>query len=170
MTLSPPWRKLVLFLHVTSSVGFLGAVAAFLALAITGATAEAELAHAAYQAMQVVTWQIVVPLAVLTLIIGVVQSLGTPWGLFRYYWVIVKLVLTLIALAVLMLQTQTVDALAAAANAGDLTGLSGARFSMMLHGVGGATVLLIANVLSVYKPRGMTSLGQRAIRAAADER
>ena len=63
MTLSPPWRKLVLFLHVTSSVGFLGAVAAFLALAITGATAEAELAHAAYQAMQVVTWQIVVPLA-----------------------------------------------------------------------------------------------------------
>jgi hypothetical protein len=164
MTLSAPWRKLLLVLHVTSSVGFLGAVAAFLALAVTGATAQPDLAYSAYRAMQVVTWQVIVPLAVATLIIGIVQSLGTPWGLFRYYWVIVKLVLTLLALAVLMLQTQTVDALSASALASDLTGLSGARFSMILHGSGGIIVLLIANVLSVYKPRGMTAWGERAIR------
>jgi hypothetical protein len=163
MTLSPPWRKLVLVLHVTSSLGFLGAVATFLALAITGATAHPELAYAVYQAMQIVTWQVIVPLAFATLLIGIVQSLGTPWGLFRYYWVIVKLVLTIIAVAVLMLQTPTIDALALAASGGDLEGYAGARFSMMLHASGGAIALLIATVLSVYKPRGLTSYGAAAL-------
>lgn len=163
MTLSPPWRKLVLVLHVTSSLGFVGAVSAFLALAITGATARPELAYAAYQAMQVVTWQVIVPLAFGTLLIGVVQSLGTPWGLFRYYWVIVKLVLTIIAVVVLMLQTDTIDALALAASGGNLEGYAGARFSMMLHASGGAVVLLIATVLSVYKPRGLTGYGAASL-------
>lgn len=162
MTLSPPWRRLVLLLHLTSSVGFLGAVAAFLALAITGAAAGPELAHAVYPAMQVVTWQVVVPLAFATLTIGLAQSLGTPWGLFRHYWVTVKLVLTLVAVAVLMLQTQAVDMLSAAAGRGDLTGLWGARLSMIVHGSGGMIVLLIASILSVYKPKGVTPWGMRA--------
>ena len=98
-----------------------------------------------------------------TLVIGIVQSLGTPWGLFRYYWVIVKLVLTIIAVAVLMLQTPTIEALALAASGGDLEGYAGARFSMMLHAAGGAIVLLIATVLSVYKPRGLTGYGVAAL-------
>lgn len=161
--MTAPWRKLVLVLHVATSLGFLGAVAAFLALAITGATAEPMTSLAVYQAMQVVTWQVVVPLALASLLIGIVQSLGTPWGLFRYYWVIVKLVLTIVAIAVLLLQTQTVDALATAARAGDLTGLSGAKFSMMLHGSGGLLVLLVTTILSVYKPRGLTRYGARAL-------
>jgi hypothetical protein len=161
--MTAPWRKLVLVLHVATSLGFLGAVAAFLALAITGATAEPMTSLAVYQAMQVVTWQVVVPLALASLLIGIVQSLGTPWGLFRYYWVIVKLVLTIVAIAVLLLQTQTVDALAAAARTGDLTGFAGAKFSMILHGTGGLLVLLVATVLSVYKPRGLTRYGARAI-------
>lgn len=163
MSLPPRWRKLVLVLHVTSSLGFAGAVAAFLAMAVTGATARPELAYAVYQAMPVVTWQVIVPLAFATLLIGVVQSLGTPWGLFRYYWVIVKLILTIIAVAVLMLQTDSIDALALAASGGNLEGYDGARFSMMLHASGGAVVLLIATVLSVYKPRGLTRYGAAAL-------
>jgi hypothetical protein len=163
MNLPAPWRKLVLVLHVTSSLGFLGAVGAFLALAVAGATAELPTALAVYQAMHVVTWQVIVPLAFASLVIGIIQSLGTPWGVFRYYWIIVKLVLTVLAVVVLMLQTSTVDALAAAAREGDLMGLAGARFSMVLHGSGGAVVLLIATVLSVYKPRGLTRYGARAL-------
>ncbi len=91
--------------------------------------------------------------------IGVVQSLGTPWGLFRYYWVIIKLALALVALGVLLLQTETVDMLATMAAVGSLDGMTGARFSMVLHGTGGVLVLLAANVLSVYKPRGVTRYG-----------
>ena len=163
MSLSPAWRKLVLVLHVTSSLGFVGAIAAFLALAIAGATARPDLAYAVYQAMPIVTWQAIVPLAFTTLLIGVLQSLGTPWGLFRYYWVIVKLVLTIIAVAVLMLQTQTIDTLALAASGGNLEGYASARFSMMLHGAGGIGVLLIATILSVYKPRGLTRYGAAAL-------
>ncbi|MEO6012867.1 MAG: hypothetical protein ABIQ30_04685 [Devosia sp.] len=98
-----------------------------------------------------------------SLLIGVVQSLGTPWGLIRYYWVIIKLVLTLVALAVLMLQTETVDLLARAALAGGLGTMGASRFSMVLHGTGGLAVLLVANVLSVYKPRGMTRYGASKI-------
>ena len=162
MSFSPAWRKLVLVLHVTTSLGFLGAVASFLALAVTGMTAEPAVAAAVYQAMQPITWYVIVPLAFATLIIGIVQSLGTPWGLLRYYWVIVKLVLTMIAVLVLMLRTPTIDSLAAAARAGDLTGFAGARFSMLLHSTGGLLVLLAATVLSVYKPRGLTTHGARA--------
>jgi hypothetical protein len=164
MTLSAPWRKLVLTLHVISSVGFMGAVAGFLALAIVGATTgDAQVARAVYIAMSVVTWYVIVPLAASSLLIGLIQSLGTPWGLFRYYWVIIKLVLTLLASVVLALQTSSINALATAALSGDLTGLAGARFSMIVHGTGGLAVLTIATILSVYKPRGMTRYGAAQI-------
>lgn len=138
----------------------MGAVAGFLALAAVGLSAGGSpITLAVYPAMRIVTWYVIVPLAASSLAIGIVQSLGTPWGLFRYYWIIIKLVLTLLALAVLMLQTQTVDMLAAMASAGILEGMTGPRFSMMLHGTGGLIVLLTANVLSVYKPRGVMRYG-----------
>lgn len=160
MTLTPRWRKLVLLLHITTSVGFMGGVAGFLALAVAGLTSgTSPVALAVYPAMHIVTWDVIVPLAVASVVIGVIQSLGTPWGLFRYYWVIIKLALSLVALGVLMLQTQTVDMLATMALGGDLDGMMGAQFSMVLHGTGGLLVLLAANVLSVYKPRGVTRYG-----------
>lgn len=165
MTMTPQWRKLVLVLHVTSSVGFTGAVAGFLALAIVGLADTGPLALAVYPAMQVITWWVIVPLAASSLLVGIVQSLGTPWGLARYYWVIIKLALTLVALAVLILQTQSIDMLAEAALQGTLAEHAGARFSMVLHGAGGIVVLLTATVLSVYKPRGITGYGARAIAA-----
>ena len=166
MLLGAPWRKMVLVLHVTSSVGFLGAVAGFLSLAVAGLAVAGEMVAASvYPAMQVMTWYVIVPLAAASLIIGLIQSLGTPWGLIRYYWVIVKVVLTLVALGVLMMQTGTVDMLARAALEGTLDQHAGQRFSMVLHGTGGVLVLLVATVLSVYKPRGVTAYGARAITA-----
>jgi hypothetical protein len=162
MILSPLWRKLMLTVHVATSMGFLGAVAAFLALAIAGATtADMAVMLSVYVAMAVVTWDVIVPLAFGSLVIGVIQSVVTPWGLFRHYWVIIKLVLTTVATVVLMLQTQTVNALASAAMAGDVSRLSQARLTMVVHGGGGLVVLLVATVLSVYKPRGLTRYGSR---------
>jgi hypothetical protein len=156
------WRKLLLVIHVVTSVGFIGAVAGFLALAITGATTtDQAIMRGVYISMAVLTWDVVVPLAVASLVIGILQSLGTPWGLFRYYWIIIKLVLTVLAAVVLMLQTQTINALAGAALAGNVAQFSEARLSMIVHGTGGLLVLLVATVLSVYKPRGMTNYGAR---------
>lgn len=169
MVFSSWWRKLILTAHVATSVGFLGSVAGFLALAIVGATtADSHIGPAAYIGMGIITWDVIVPLAVLSIIIGLVQSLGTPWGLLRYYWVIVKEILTVIAFVVLMLRTPTIDALSRAAASGlDLGAMQQNRFSMVIHGAGGLAVLLVVVVLSVYKPRGVTPYGAAAITSAS---
>jgi hypothetical protein len=164
MTLSPRWRKLMLLLHVTTAVGFPGAVAGFLALAVVGVTtSDAALATAVYLAMNLVTRFVILPLAVASTVIGIIQSLGTPWGVVRYYWVIVKLVLTIIVLVVLLLQLDGIELASRAALSGDLGVNSGLRVSMVLHGAGGLAVLFFVTALSIYKPRGMTRYGARAI-------
>jgi hypothetical protein len=68
-------RKLALTSHVTSSVGRLGAVAAYLALAVVGlASQDSEMARAAYRAMEVIGWGVIVPCNFAALLSGVVQS------------------------------------------------------------------------------------------------
>lgn len=161
--MGPRLRNLVLTAHVASSVGLLGAVASFLALAVAGlASTDGEVVSASYIAMRVVAWFVVVPLTMASLVIGVVQSLGTTWGLFRYYWVLAKLVLTVVVMIVLLLQMGLIDGLASAAgtvlSAGDLRE---ARMALVVHSGGGLLVLLLPVVLSVYKPRGKTGYGRR---------
>src|ERR687887_134909 len=83
--LTPSLRKLALTAHVTSSVGWLGSVAGFLVLAITGVTSQdSEVVRAAYVAMELVAWYVIVPLSLASLLTGLVQALGTQWGLFRH--------------------------------------------------------------------------------------
>jgi hypothetical protein len=86
--MTPSLRKLVLTAHITVSVGWLGAVAAFLALAITGLTSrDAQTMRTAYAAMELTARFVIVPLAFASLLTGLIESLGTPWGLLRHYWV-----------------------------------------------------------------------------------
>lgn len=83
----PRLRKFVLTAHLTSSVGWLGAIAAFLALAVAGLTSQDEqTVRAAYLAMELTAWFVTVPLALASLLSGLIQALGTPWGMFRHYW------------------------------------------------------------------------------------
>ncbi|MEN8652213.1 hypothetical protein ABCR94_16785 [Streptomyces sp. 21So2-11] len=117
MTPFPPrLRKLTLTLHVTSSVGWLGAVAAFLALAVAGLTSTSpQTVRGAYLAMDVIGWYVIVPFSVASLLTGLVQSLGTVWGLLRHYWVIAKLLITVGATVLLLVHMQPVGHLADAA-------------------------------------------------------
>ena len=102
MTMSPGLRKIVLVVHVTTSVGLLGAVACFLALALAGLRAgDPHVAAFAYPAMNTITEFVILPLAFASLLIGIVPSLTTPWGLFRHYWIVLKLLLTLLTVVVL---------------------------------------------------------------------
>lgn len=79
MTLTPALRKSALPLHVTTSVGWFGAVASFLALAITGlASTDPQHVRAAYITMQLIAGVVIVPLARACSMSGLVQSLGTP--------------------------------------------------------------------------------------------
>src|SRR5918999_2515509 len=100
--------------------------------------------------------------ALASLLTGLVQSLGTKWGLFRHYWVLISLLLTVIATVVLLVETQTISYFAGIAadpttSSDDLRKLE----STLVHSVGGTVVLLVILVLNVYKPRGMTPYGWR---------
>lgn len=162
--MTPRLRKLALTAHVTLSVGWLGAVAGFLALAVAGLTShDAQTVRAAYLAMELITWYAIVPLSLASLFTGLVSSLGTRWGLFRHYWVLVKFLLTVFATIVLLVQTKRIGHMAGAAaetilSSGDLRG---PRISLVVHAAGGLVVLLAATALGVYKPRGMTRYGRR---------
>lgn len=160
---SPALRRLVLFVHVATSVGFVGAAAAFLVLAIAGVTLVDEaMLRGVCLSLGLVTADVLVPLCWASLLLGIVPSLGTPWGLLRYYWVVVKLLLTIVATVVLLLQARNVAAVAElAAGGGDLVGALPARWGMVVHAGGGLVVLLVLTALSVYKPRGLTPLGRR---------
>jgi hypothetical protein len=161
MIMAPRWRKFTLATHVATSVGLLGGVASFLLLAVVGVTSsDIGLVRATYPAMALIAWVIILPLALLALVIGLIESLGTKWGLIRHYWVIVKLVLTVIAIAVLLLQMGTVSYLghvAASIQPGDLVE---PRTVMVVHSAGGLLVLLLPLALSIYKPRGRTGWGR----------
>ena len=159
MTFPPRLRKAVLTAHVVTSVGWLGAVLAYLALDVTAAVShDIDRVRAAYVAMELTVVQAIVPLALASLVIGIINALGPSWGLFRHYWVVVKLLLTLVATGVLLLETHTIRSLAAAAASGaDPRELPGT----LPHSGGGVVVLLLVTVLSIYKPRGLTRYGWR---------
>jgi hypothetical protein len=168
VTFQPLLRKTVLTTHVVTSVGWLGAVAAYLALDLAATSSgNAELARAAYQAMEVVVLWVIVPLALASVVGGVVNALGTTWGLFRHWWVVIKLVLTLIATLVLLVQVPGIRAMAESARSGADPGqLPGT----LAHSIGGLVVLVLVTMLSTYKPRGLTLYGWRRQQAERSER
>src|SRR5947207_1085688 len=106
--MSPRLRKLLLAAHITSSVGWLGAVASFLVLSIAGRTnQDAEVVRGAYLSMNLIGLFIIVPTSLAALATGLVQALGSQWGLFRHYWVLVKFLLALFATIALLLHQFT---------------------------------------------------------------
>ncbi len=161
--MTPGLRKLVLTTHITVSVGWVGAVAGFLVLSIAALTSrDAETARGAYLAMNLIAWFVIVPFALGSLFTGIVQSLGTTWGLFRHYWVAVKLLLTAVATTVLLLKMKLIGYVAGVAVATSLSSadLSKPRMELAVHSGGGLLVLLVITTLSVFKPWGLTRYGQ----------
>jgi hypothetical protein len=162
VTMAPGLRKLVLTAHLVASVGWVGAVLAYLALGLAArATTDAQTVRAAWIAMELTGWSAIVPLALASLATGLVMSLGTPWGLFRHYWVVLSLVLTLFAVAVLLPHMRTVTAIADLVRADDAGAHAGGHGGDLFHAGGGLLVLLAVTVLNVYKPRGLTPYGWR---------
>ena len=163
MRLSPPLRKAALAVHLTVSVGWIGAVAAYLALDVAAATSgDVATLRAAYLGMGLIAGSVIVPLAVATLVTGLVVSLGTKWGLLRHWWVLVSLALTIFATVVLLVEIGTIAAYAAvAADPSSTEAVLRGLGTTLVHSVGGSLVLLIVLVLNVYKPVGLTPYGWR---------
>jgi hypothetical protein len=162
--MTPIIRKLVRTAHVTFTLGWLGAVAAFLVLAITGLNSQnPQIVSAAYIAMDLITRFVIVPLSVLPLFVtGPLLSLGTPWGLFRHYWIIIKLIINILSTVILLIHLQPISHLAQAAASETLSLADHSLQIQMVFASGAALLaLLVATVLAIFKPRGMTSYGWR---------
>lgn len=158
MIMTPRLRKATLTAHIVFSVGWLGAIVPYLALAIAGLTSgDAQMGHAAFVSMEVIGWYVIVPFSLAALLSGLVQALGTQWGLFRHWWILAKFLFTIVAVVVLLRHMQDVSRIARMAKE---TTLSSADFRPeLIHAAGGLLIVLAATMLSVFKPWGMTPYG-----------
>ncbi|SFO90547.1 hypothetical protein SAMN04489713_110197 [Actinomadura madurae] len=153
-------RRVWLTLHVGVSVGWLGLALAMTTLAITGATADDHaVRHGSYELMHVFDLTIVIPSVVLAVVTGLVVSLGTPWGLVKHRWVLLKFVISLVIPVIATVQSGWIEELQhrtadPAADPGG-TGLV-LVLCMLLY----AALLWTAVVLSVFKPGGKTRWGR----------
>jgi hypothetical protein len=163
--MAPGFRKLALTAHVSASVGWLGAVVAYLAIAVTGlASQDEQVVRAVYLAMDSIVTVVILPLALASLLTGLISALGSAWGLFWHYWVLIKLVLNLVTTGVLLLYAPSISYAAELSRQPAPSGAGLAELRNPTHAVHAAAaiaVLLLATVLAVYKPRGMTRYGHR---------
>jgi hypothetical protein len=159
--MTPPVRKLALSAHLTFSVGWIGGVVAYLALGVSAVTSQdVQTVRAAWTAMELTGWYVIVPLAIASLLTGLVMAVGTKWGLFRHYWVLISFVLTVFATVVLLLHMPTVSSMADVAQAAEGAKLDELGGDLGHPGIG-LVVLLVVQVLNLYKPPGMTRYGWR---------
>ena len=159
--MSPRLQKLGLLAHVAFSVGWFGAVIPYIALAVAALTSRNEqFVRAACLSMEFIGWFVIVPLSLGALMSGLVQSLGTRWGLFRHWWIVGKLILTVFATVVLLQHMREVSRVAFLAGKSETLPAAVLR-PELIHSVGGLLVLLAAMALSMFRPWGMTPYGQK---------
>ena len=154
-------RKVALAVHLTVSIGWVGAVLAYLGLGVAAVNSErGSTIRSAWIAMELIGWWVIVPLALASLLTGVVMALGTKWGLVRYYWVLISFLLTTFATSILLLHmpdVSTVSDQARAARGSELERLGGDLF----HAGVGLALLLFVLALNIAKPSGLTRYGWR---------
>jgi len=157
-------RKLGLTLHVIASVSWLGAVLGFLALLIPALCSnQPMLVRGACISMDVLARFAILPLCVASLVTGIFQSFVSRWGLVQHYWVVFKLLLNLLSTVVLVGHMRPIAELAGVALQRTLErsefGQVGVQIA--IDASAATVVLLIATVLAIYKPRGVTPYGWR---------
>src|SRR5438874_1093038 len=165
--MTPTLRKLTITTHVAFSVGWLGAVAAFLVLSFVGLTShDAEVVRGAYLSMDLISRFVIIPLCFAALITGLLQALGTPWGLFRYYWIVMKFGLAVFATIALLIHQFAVMAEAAKRVSGAAaetlfsTDFGALKTELVRAPSLSILLLLVATTLGVYKPWGLTRYGR----------
>jgi hypothetical protein len=164
-TLPAPWRKLLLTIHVIATVSVLGTDLVLLVLGLTSLGGADP--RTIYPAAHLVSAWLVAPLAVLSLLSGLLLGILTPWGLFKYWWVTIKLAITAALTGVVLFVL--VPRLGAAADA--VTALpphlltSGERLPLVIAPAIASTLLALNVVLAIFKPGWRLRVG-RAVAAS----
>jgi hypothetical protein len=144
--LAPRARRIVLTAHIVASVGLLGDVAVYLAVATRAATtSDPALQSACYELLTMFGFVFGIPLSLASLATGVTLGLGSKWGVLRYPWVTTKLALNVSVILVgALVLGPTADAMRTGdADAGGLL-IAGAAYDV--------AALTLATTLSVFKP------------------
>lgn len=168
--MSQTLRKLGVSLHVLLSVGWVGVIAAFLTLAVASFSRDPTVARSAYLMMSVVGRSALLPFSIAALVSGIVQSLGTRWGLFQHYWVVVKLVLTSLAVLALFVHQTTAITEAARLAADAATPVLGSvllkelSVQLLADSALALSVLVAITLIAVYKPWGLVGHVTRRLR------
>jgi len=157
--MKPQITKAFLTSHITVSVGWFGAAAVFLVLAITSILSKnVQAVNSAYMAMEISAWFIILPFCIASLVTGIIQALITRWGLLNHYWIIVKLILTLGSTILLILHLKPIAQLAHLANDANVAiAKPGLQMQMVADSGAALLVLLTMITISIYKPWGKTN-------------
>lgn len=159
LRLRPGVRKAVLVLHLLGVGAWLGIDVVVGIMAAVGAGSGDPDARG--MALQVIGTYLGGPMLAAALIVlatGLVLGWGTKWGLVRFWWVVVKLVVNLVLVALILFvlmpgmgEVRVIGEILA--ETGRLSGdVSDLRFPPAVS----LTALTVAVVLSVYKPWGRT--------------
>lgn len=161
---SPPVYKVLLTAHIIVSVGWLGVVIAKIVLKLIAMTTAApDIAAALYLATGRLDLAFP-PLALGTIVTGVLLSLGTKWGLLQHYWVATKIALTFgVIVTAVQLGTRIPRPTGQPVDGGTFLSIATApAFLLLTLSVSHLLMLVVATILSTYKPCGKTWFGRRA--------
>ncbi|MEV7066972.1 DUF2269 domain-containing protein [Streptomyces collinus] len=164
--LGRPARRAALVVHVIASAGWLGLTLGLLALGITAAAnGSAATVEASVRTMKLFADWLLLPVAFLTLLSGLLLSLGTKWGLARYRWVYTKFWLTLATTTatVFALRPGVNSAVTAVAAGGPLPDAGDVLFGPVVS----LSAYVFMTVISVLKPWGKTRHGSEKPRVFA---
>lgn len=149
-------RKSVLVAHVLSAAAWIGIDVVVAVLVGVGSTADPQTAALAYRALGTFVLVPMLTAALATLATGLVLGLGTKWGLARYWWVLVKLAITIVLTVLIVVALrpslpeavtygeQLAKGVTPAVEVGDL----------VFPPIVSLAALSLATWLSVFKPRG----------------
>jgi hypothetical protein len=158
--LPPGPRKALLAVHVIVAVGWFGLDLCLLVLAVTGAvTGDPLLRRAAYLALGQLGGTLIIPVSVAALVTGITLAAGTRWGLVKYRWVLVSLLLTTpmtAAVIFALLPLLQGAAHAAATHTSAAAAVGGERFSVIIASSAEMAVLITIAVINIVKPWGRT--------------
>ncbi|MRG85098.1 hypothetical protein [Salinibacillus xinjiangensis] len=161
MKLSMTSKKWLLTLHILFGAIMFGNMITFLILSISAsATENRQFVEACYQVMHLMSNTSVKASTFATTVTGICLSIWTKWGLFKYYWIIVKEVLTLLLLGMNIwgMSAWTNQALVQLVNAEIITNIAIVQLNLWIGIIIQLISLLLIFVLSVFKPWGRRQL------------
>ena len=148
-------RKAMVVIHIVVSLGWMGAGAANVVLAFTALLGDQTLRYACYRFIQQIDTFLVIPAAFTALTTGIVLGLATPWGVLRYWWVLIKLILTVVVIVASTFSIGVWVELSIEATRGG--GTSPYALQLIVGALANIVAFLFMTWLSVVKPGGQLS-------------